>query len=202
MVCALGPTAEEDWERLTPKLRHDLAYHERRAKRMGGLSFRLACATEARTAFDTLVRLHGARWRPRDSAGVLAEATVRAVHQEALPGLSARGLVRLYTLAIGDRPAGVFYGFADAQHVPRRRLYAYLGGFDPAFASAGPGALVMAHVRKQAVAEGIELFDLLRGAEPYKQAWGAAPCPTYGRRVRSGRRCPKVGIINRGETAS
>jgi CelD/BcsL family acetyltransferase involved in cellulose biosynthesis len=53
------------------------------------------------------------------------------------------------------------------------RAYAYLGGFDPAFEIASPGALTIEAACTEAAASGATELHFLRGREAYKYAWGA-----------------------------
>lgn len=140
---------------------------------------------EARGVADFLghlARLHGARWMARGEDGVLAEDLVRRFHAEALPGLVAAGVARLFTLTIEGQVVGAYYGLL---HGPR--AFAYIGGFDPAFAFESPGTVLIGHAIEDAVAAGAQEFDFLRGQEPYKYEWGAAD--RWSRR-RSFRRVP------------
>ena len=129
---------------------------------------------------DALFRLHAARWESRGEAGVLADERVRRFHEAALPGLVAHELLRSYLLRIEDRVAGVFYGFRSGE-----KLFAYLGGFDPAFGFESPGTVLMGHAIEDAVREGVRELHLLRGQEPYKYEWGAVDrwntCRVLGR---------------------
>jgi CelD/BcsL family acetyltransferase involved in cellulose biosynthesis len=131
----------------------------------------VVAAASAQTAGDVLqelFRLHTARWASRDQSGVLADHPVRRFHEMALAGLIGCDLPRLYGLCIGSRMVGAYYGM---QH--RDRAYAYLTGFDPAFAYEGPGTVLIGHAIEQATAQGAREFHFLRGREPYKYEWGA-----------------------------
>lgn len=115
-----------------------------------------------------LFRLHGERWQSKGEAGVLAHADVRRFHEAAAPALFAAGLLRLTTLRIDEAVAGIYYGFHR-----HGRAYAYLGGFDPAFAFESPGTLMVGAALEEAVAGGASEFHFLRGQEAYKYEWGA-----------------------------
>ena len=117
---------------------------------------------------DHLVRLHGERWRSRGEPGVLDDPAVRRFHAVAAPALLAAGLLRLSVLQLDGVVAGVYYGFTRGV-----RAYAYLGGFDPAFAFESPGTLTIGAAIEAAEADGVQTFDFLRGQEAYKYAWGA-----------------------------
>jgi CelD/BcsL family acetyltransferase involved in cellulose biosynthesis len=141
----------------------------RRTRPLGGYEIRAVAAKECACFLGSLTRLHGCRWRRRDGeTGVLAEAAVQDFHRRALPALAEAGLARLYELRIGGRLAGCYYGFFD-----RGRAYAYIGGFDPAFAPTSPGNLLIAHAIGEARREGGREFHFLRGREAYKYEWGA-----------------------------
>jgi CelD/BcsL family acetyltransferase involved in cellulose biosynthesis/glycosyltransferase involved in cell wall biosynthesis len=143
-------------------------YGRRRLARIGPTAIVETTAADVDRHLCALFDLHGARWSARGQAGVLRDPTVRRFHLDAARALAASGRLRGYRLVVGDRVAAVWHGFED-----RRRLYYYLGGFDPAFRAASPGAVLLAHAIEEAVRRGVRELDLLRGREPYKYAWGA-----------------------------
>jgi CelD/BcsL family acetyltransferase involved in cellulose biosynthesis len=151
-----------------------------RARRRGAAAVEQADAASVGRMVDALIRLHGARWEERGEAGgVLAERSLQDFHREAAPLLLDSGLLRLYALRIGGRIAAVHYGFLH-----RGRAYAYLTGFDPAYAFESPGTILLAHAIEAALREGARAFDMLRGREPYKYGWGAEDRPNVRRRFR------------------
>jgi CelD/BcsL family acetyltransferase involved in cellulose biosynthesis len=166
---------------LSPQKRRKLAMARNRAERRGGIAIEEAPPDEAGDALELLCRLHRARWAERGEAGLIDDRVER-FQKEALPGLAHAGLVRLYTLRIGGEPAASYYGFLH-----RERAYAYLTGFDPAFAFESPSVTLLAHVIERAAAEGAREVHFLRGREPYKYEWGAID--RWNRR-RSFRRVP------------
>jgi CelD/BcsL family acetyltransferase involved in cellulose biosynthesis len=164
------PSQAADLETVIPaRKRRDLRMARNRIARNGNWSISVADREMAREALTDLFRLHGARWNDRGEPGVLADPRVIQFHAEALPGLMAEGLARLYCLKIGDRAVGVYYGFMH-----RARAYGYLTGFDPVHEFVSPGTLLIAHAIEEAVREGAREFHFLRGRETYKFQWGAA----------------------------
>lgn len=117
---------------------------------------------------ERLFDLHGARWRQRGEAGVLADSRVYQFHRAVLPRLLDAGLLRLCELRIAGAAAAVYYGFHH-----RDIAYGYLTGFDPGFEFESPGVIVLAHAMERAIREGAREFHFLRGREPYKYGWGA-----------------------------
>jgi CelD/BcsL family acetyltransferase involved in cellulose biosynthesis len=115
-----------------------------------------------------LVGLHRARWESRGEPGVLADPRIVRFHQEAVPRLARRHLVRFHYVTIDGRTVAVQYSLAY-----RERWFAYLSGFDPAFAFESPGTVLIESAIEQAIAEGAREFHFLRGREPYKFRWGA-----------------------------
>jgi CelD/BcsL family acetyltransferase involved in cellulose biosynthesis len=146
----------------------DVACARRRAERGAGLAVDEATAVSLDSVFDRLEALHAARWRERGDSGMLTDPSTCAFHRDASRRLMARGALMLYALRLGSEVAAVLYGFHD-----RRATRCYLSGFDPAHARQSPGTLVVAHALQEAHRRGADVFDLLRGAEPYKREWGA-----------------------------
>jgi CelD/BcsL family acetyltransferase involved in cellulose biosynthesis len=167
-VLALGP-GQNDIERVVPP--HQAARlrkYRRRAARAASLEFERADRHDRAGGLRSLFALHERRWEGRGEPGVLCDPSIRAMHEDAAAGFDARRLLRLYVLRIDGRPAAAIYGFRD-----RNDLYLYLQGLEPTLAWANPGMLLVGAVLEDALSEGVMRVDFLRGAEPYKYAWGA-----------------------------
>jgi CelD/BcsL family acetyltransferase involved in cellulose biosynthesis len=95
-------------------------------------------------------------------------------------------VLRLHALRLDGAVIAALYALADRPGRGDRRVYFYLGGFDPDRAALSPGALLVGHAIEAAVREGAVAFDFLRGQEAYKRRWGARDTPTYCRRLRHG----------------
>jgi CelD/BcsL family acetyltransferase involved in cellulose biosynthesis len=141
-----------------------------------------ADAASAQRHLAQLERLHGARWDRKAEPGVLASPAVRGFQREAVPQLASAGMLRLYTLSIGETVAAAYYGLTHGM-----RTYAYLTGFDPDFDSESPVTVLMAHALQNALAEGCREIDMLRGREPYKYQWGAVDRCNVKRSIRHAR---------------
>jgi CelD/BcsL family acetyltransferase involved in cellulose biosynthesis len=146
------------------KLRKD----QRRARGIGPLAFERADRCDAEGALRLLFTLHQKRWERRGEPGVLGDPRIRALHADAAALFGACGELRLYVLHIGGTPAAVVYGLRWGP-----RLYLYMQGIEPALDRASPGTLILGFVLDDAIHEGVTEIDFLRGAEPYKYAWGA-----------------------------
>ena len=110
---------------------HNLRYYWRRAEKLGGVAVESARAENLDELFEALLRLHGARWRSRGLAGVLADGAVQEWHREALPGLLVAdccACTRLLAWTAGSPPSST--AFAGTPPGDRRACY-YILGFDP-----------------------------------------------------------------------
>lgn len=163
------------------KTLRDLRTVRKRAEQAGAVRWESAGEQNLSELFDALLRLHAARWATREEAGVLASPAVQASHREALPSLLRSGLLRFDALRLDGEIIAALYALADPPEHAERRLYFYLGGFDPAYERLSPGMLLVGHAIEQAIAEGIAIADFLRGQERYKYLWGAEDTPTFRR---------------------
>lgn len=171
--CGLSvqPNCRDAASILSTSRRRKLRMARHRAARRGELCVLVADQSNVAALVGEMVRLNRLRRSQGNlSESVFADPRLVAFHHAVAPQFLAAGILRLCALLIGSRLAAVYYGF---QH--RGRAYAYLGGFDPAFASESPGKLLFAHVIDTAMAEGMTELDLLRGKEAYKSDWGAVP---------------------------
>lgn len=157
-----------------------LRYTARRLKRDHDVRFQAADRASAPALLDALFMLHGARWESRGSDGVLADERTRAFHHDVATAMAEQGLLRLYAMRVDGEIAAAFHGFRDP-----KRLYYYIGGFDPAFGRHSAGSLVILHAIEAAARDGATEVDFLRGAEPYKYRWGATDRGVSAWRLRA-----------------
>ena len=148
--------------------RRSLRMARNRAQRRGAVEIVSGNAANWSAMLDALIRLHRTRWNSRDEPGVLADPRVCRFHRASVPQMMRAHLARFYALSIAGEIAGIYYGFAH-----RGRAYAYLSGFDPAYAFESPGTILLGHAIEQAVRAGAREVHFLRGQEAYKYGWGA-----------------------------
>ncbi len=155
---------------LPPNARRKLRMNRNRAERAGGWSLQLADADTLPDLLAALFGLHEAGWAQRgEPGGVLADVRVKACLTEAAPGLLRAGALRVAALRIGPEVAAACMALRGPD-----RLLLYLGGFSAGHAACSPGSLLVAALAEQAIAEGVQEIDFLRGNEAYKYAWGAS----------------------------
>jgi CelD/BcsL family acetyltransferase involved in cellulose biosynthesis len=129
-------------------------------------------ADEFATVWSSLVDLHQRRRQSLGEPGCFASSTWASFHWEIAQQSLAHGRLRLSVLELDGHPVAAEYHLANA-----KVTYAYQGGVDPDHLSAEPGQLSTICSIQRAISEGHTQFDLLRGDEPYKAHWRAAPKP-------------------------
>lgn len=183
-VCPFVPlpgSAEELSRALPHQLGARLQRSLRRLHREGRVAFERADRGSLDELLDRFFRLHADQWQARDLPGVLADATLQDFHRVVAAGMLARGRLRMYALRFEGRIESVLYGFVHG-----RRFYSYLSGFSPRLHHLSPGSLMIWHALTASLEEGLEAFDFLRGAEPYKYRWGAQDRWNRRRLIRKG----------------
>lgn len=116
----------------------------------------------------TLVRILRAieqgSWKGRAKKGIFSLPDVARFYEKALPGLVASGEVEITTLEVaGVQVAfeigllqGSWYGMHSISYLEDQGAHS-------------PGRLLMLHNIERAFARGLHTYDLLQGAQPYKQ---------------------------------
>jgi CelD/BcsL family acetyltransferase involved in cellulose biosynthesis len=152
---------------LGKKMRSNVTYYERLAARdLADASMTLCAGADLPEAMEALFRLHQRRWRSRMLPGVLGSGSVRRFHRDVADRFSSRGWLRLHVTRVGGDIVAALYCYSF-----RNRYYYYLGGFEPALGKYSLGTVLTASAIRQAIAEGCEEFDFLRGHEAYKYRW-------------------------------
>lgn len=160
------PDAWGEYEsRLSSHFLERIADAERRAKSLGALCF------EQSIELDVLLHFRQARWRDLNER-------IWRFHKESAEAFRAGGMLRLWTLRVGERIAAMLYGF-----VHRRRGYFYMTGFDPELGKISPGTLLIKQALNALMEEGVGVCEFLRGREPFKYRWGVVERQSYCRRL-------------------
>jgi len=169
------PSKIEELKNLFP-FRHvrNLRNARNRLHRAGRVHIEIATRENLLSFLDTLFDLHRQRWALTGQPGVLANPAIQSFHKTVAPQLLDRGVLRLYGLRLNGRIIASLYALFE-----RDNASCYLQGFDPDYARFSPGAHLLGSVIADAVREGKQRIDFLRGREPYKQHWGAVESPTF-----------------------
>ena len=185
--CPVGSLPENKpfdayWAGLAEEHRKSILSGARKLDKKGRVHRRKADAQNAPEFMAHFFRLHRAAWAHRGQPGVLDSHMIRDFHRQTAGEMAGAGLLRLDLLTLDDHPIAAFYGM-----IRNRRLYCYLGGFDPAFQNYSPGSVLNFQVIADAVRNGARHVDFLRGQETYKYRWGALDQTNYTVRIWDGR---------------
>jgi CelD/BcsL family acetyltransferase involved in cellulose biosynthesis len=166
----LPPSWEMLQQGLGKKTRANVGYYDRALQKV--YDVKIGPVTDEAVLNDELTRLfelHGRRWNQRWLPGVFAGKRVQAFHRDAARRLLGKGWLRLFSLRLDGETQASLYCFSYG-----KRLCYYQGGFEPTLARLSLGTVLTARAMQAAIAEQHEVFDFLRGDEPYKAKWTTA----------------------------
>jgi CelD/BcsL family acetyltransferase involved in cellulose biosynthesis len=110
-----------------------------------------------------LADLHRRRWAAAGGSESFATPQYLEFHRGIISSTFARGWLRLYCLEIDGAVRAMLYCYRF-----RNRVFLMQGGFDPAWSACKPGTVLLSHAIEDAIGEGNEIFDFLRGRHRYK----------------------------------
>ena len=156
-----GATWEEFLASCSSNLRGQIRTKRRRLQRDHEASFRLTDDPERLdNDFDTLVRLHHARW---GEARAFDERR-RAFHRDFAAVALERGWLRLWFLEAEGRPVAAWHGFRFGGVE-----WYYQSGRDPEWDRRSVGLTLLARTMQGAFDDGMSAYAFLRGDEEYKK---------------------------------
>lgn len=173
------PRSWDEYSRmLSAKMRSNLKRGHRDLASAGG-HIRLLSPSEVEEGMRTLFALHSSRWRRRGLPGSFASRAARRFHLDWARQAADRGWLRLYTLEASGRKIAMLYGVQYG-----RTFSYYQAGFDVAYRRLSPGALLVGQAIRDAIDDGCEWFDFLRGEERYKSRWKAEDTEVHWRLLK------------------
>jgi CelD/BcsL family acetyltransferase involved in cellulose biosynthesis len=136
----------------------------RNIQRRAGVRFRLADDERRLSAdFDAMVRLHTARW---GGTSIAFTGPRYLFHREFASTALRAGWLRLWLAEVRGAVVAAWYGFRFGGIESFYQL-----GRDPAWDRYGVGTALLEHSIREAAADGMSEYRLLRGDERYKQRY-------------------------------
>ena len=129
-------------------------------------------------AIDLLVDMHQRRRQSLGQPGCFASPRFTAFIRGVLPDLMRQGRLQFYWLELDGRPVALEYHLTGGGV-----LYEYQTGVDPEVLEFQPGKLLNLAAIRRAIEQGYRAVDFLRGDEPYKAHFRAAPRPILEVRI-------------------
>lgn len=112
-------------------------------------------------------------------AEFLSDGKNRDFFMRIMPVLLACGWLRLHFLTINGDPAAAYLNFDY-----NRRVLVYNSGLRQRHGQHSPGIVLMAQNIRDAIEQGYEVYDFLRGNEEYKYDMGGKDTPIYMLKAR------------------
>ncbi len=135
-------------------------------------------------AIDDFSRIHGGRWKSQGHPSAFDDPNHRAFHVEVSRRLAARDWLRMYFLKVNGERVAVNFSFNY-----RERIYMYQSNAHGAedVMKCSPGLLIRSVAMTEGIAEGMRVFDFMRGNETYKyREWNARDAKNWLFRSSSG----------------
>jgi CelD/BcsL family acetyltransferase involved in cellulose biosynthesis len=173
-ACALPVTWEEFIAGLSKKFRWNVQYYRRRLERDHDFLIREGGCNSVKADMALFFKLHQKRFLEKKKPGAYLNPKFRRFHTELAADLCEAGWLRLYVLELDGKDIAVLYAFSFGGS-----LYYYLGGFEPQWGGLSVSTVLIAQSIQEAIAQGLTNYDFLRGDEPYKQKWRAAPARNH-----------------------
>ncbi len=169
---ALPTTFEAYVEGLSKHDRHELRRKMRRLEAAGNVKeYDLTAPAEVSAGLDDFLALH--RKSLPEKAEFMTPAREK-FFRRAASRLAESGVTRLRFLELdGKRVA------SSVSWVTGGTRYLYNSGYEPAHRDLSVGLLSHVYAIRAAIAEGLNVFDFLRGNEPYKYHLGGQDRPVF-----------------------
>jgi CelD/BcsL family acetyltransferase involved in cellulose biosynthesis len=116
----------------------------------------------------SLYELHNRRWDMEGKRGIFHAEDKRTFYSLLSPRLLARDRLRFYSLGVGGRYVAHQYCFEYGN-----RMFLLQEGLDPEWFEHGAGNALRAHVFRDCVERGLDVYDFLAGVTQHKSSWGA-----------------------------
>jgi len=170
----LPGSEEELLDKLSSQLRSTI---KRKTKKMltDGITFDFTSDVEViGSHMNSLFSLHQKCWNARGMPGTLKDENKKKFHLNIAANLLPKNNIRLYTLKESDKIIAALYGFQYGGSI-----FYFQSGYDPEWSKYSPGTLLMWKAMNNAIQEGAQIFDFLRGDEAYKKLWAKNVKTTY-----------------------
>lgn len=152
--------------RLPGKRRHELRRKARKLERDAGeVAVRELDGAELADGVETFLNLASATETTK--AGFFQEERMREFFRELSREFATDHVFRLHVLDVGGRPAA-----ATVSLVWGGAWALYNSAYDLALSALSPGMVLVGELIRLAAREKCDVFDLLRGNEPYKYRFG------------------------------
>ena len=176
-VAELGPDYQTWRESVISKAERKSRDKKRRAMMRNGewKMELLDDPAEIAEAFGYLRAFHKDRFADRPGTDMLQCDNSFQFYIDLASSSARHGFTRTYRFTYDGEIVAVQFGIEDAN----RYLYLIMGINYDRMGKYSPGLLMTEDIIQDCIADGIEIFDLTIGDEPYKAKFGTKPVPIY-----------------------
>ncbi len=165
---ALGEQHREPEQTLSARRRSDLRRAQRRAARLGEVSYETLAPSpaELEPLLEEVIGVEAAGWKGRAGTALAHDPKRWAFFRRYAAAASSRGILRLCFLRIGGRTAAVQLAVETDD-----RFWLLKLGYDERFARCSPGSLLLLESIRQAATRGLRSYEFLGDAESWTRPW-------------------------------
>jgi CelD/BcsL family acetyltransferase involved in cellulose biosynthesis len=131
-----------------------------------------------------------------DRRTVAWQGARRAFLTDVLEAAAAAGRLWLSGLWVGETMVAYSVAFRHGDV-----LYGYLQAYRQQYVRYGPGTVLLLHLQREAIRQGVRTLDYLRGAEPYKVRWQSGVGVNHRLVLRPGAAVPAARVAALGYLA-
>ncbi len=162
----------DSWTALHASLKKSMLknfkYQTRRLQKKIGATIELYDTQCIDIEIEVFLKLHESRWSSKGLPGAFIDKNKRLFYHSIANRFSKKNWLSLWFLKINSKPIAALFGFKYCN-----KFYYLQSGFDPEWSKYSIGQVLLGKVIENAILEGCQEFDFLRGAESYKYDWGA-----------------------------
>jgi CelD/BcsL family acetyltransferase involved in cellulose biosynthesis len=147
--------------------RQDVGRQTRRLESVGALTLRaIEDQQAARAALPHFLEMHTLNWSGMDFSIESKNRSIQSFFDSLINEETSWKLVHFSALELDGKPISYHFGFLFQD-----RFYWYKPAYDREFENYSPGKVHIAKLLESGVEHEWRIFDLLKGAEPYKESW-------------------------------
>lgn len=159
-------------ERLSSKQRHEIRRKARKLGREAGVvKLDEVDRVDGVDAIETFITL--CRRSPGEKAAFFDRPGTPDFFRALAAEFAVDGTLRIHRLDVDGRLAAMTLSLVHGGDRSPREWGLYNSGFEPDLGALAPGLVLVGELIRIAAEDGCDVFDLLRGAEPYKYRFGA-----------------------------
>jgi CelD/BcsL family acetyltransferase involved in cellulose biosynthesis len=162
---------EGEWDSylggLSRGFRKELRRFNRRLDEQGQVDFEVTTGEEGLgERLEEVFAVEGTGWKLEQGTAIISRPETRRFYEEVAAWAAASGFLRLFILRLAGRAIAVDFALESGGV-----RYLLKGGFDPDYAKAAPGLLLLERGLAHGFAAGLERIELGGGDDSYKLRW-------------------------------